>query len=145
MGVCLSCLRTDIDDQGYDERTSLLNDSRFGDEDFQNELLRQQQRQNELSTIVNNLNENLIDVYTFLSPSGSQNQSSAPQITENYSTEDDFEQPSPAQPSAGLEIREKQYPKIWTLEEKKQLLRRVAEENVKCELKAPEEPLYVDL
>lgn len=145
MGVCFSCVKSDLDDQGYDERTSLLNDSRFGDEDFQNELLRQQKRQNELSTIVNNLNENLIDVYTFLSPSSSQNRGSAPQMTENFSAEDDFEQPSPAQPSAGLEIREKQFPKIWTLEEKKQLLQQVAEENVKYDIKAPEEPLYVDL
>lgn len=144
MGLCLSCLRPDVEEQGYDERTSLLNDSRFADEEYQNELLRQQKRQNELSNIVNDLNENLIDVSTFFTSNEGPVNDGA-QVTDGYVAEDGFEQPSPALTSAGLESREKQYPKIWTLEEKAQLLERVSRENIKCELKAPQEALYVDL
>ncbi|CAR65704.1 DEHA2D18392p [Debaryomyces hansenii CBS767] len=66
MGVCLSCLRGDYDDDEINETTSLLGHGIYSDENYQEELLKQQQRQNELNVIVNELNDNLIDVSTFL-------------------------------------------------------------------------------
>ena len=66
MGVCLSCLRGDDDDDEINETTSLLGHGIYSDENYQEELLKQQQRQNELNVIVNELNDNLIDVSTFL-------------------------------------------------------------------------------
>lgn len=145
MGLCLSCLKPEVDDGGYDERTSLLNDSRYADEEYQNALLRQQQRQSELSVIVNDLSENLIDVSTFLTSNGDGSRAATPQVIENFASEEDFDQTSPALPSAGLETKEKHYPKVWSVEEKIQLLRDVAEENLKCELVAPKDALYVEL
>lgn len=145
MGLCLSCLVAEVDDNESDERTSLLGESRSGDEDFQNELLRQQQRQNELSLIVNDLSENLIDVSAFLGSNGGQNHSALSQSIDNLAGEDDSEQGSAALPSAGLENREKQYPKVWTVEEKSQLLLELAKKDYKCELSAPKDTLFVDL
>ena len=69
MGVCLSCLRGDEDDDEINETTSLLGHGIYSDENYQEELLKQQQRQNELNVIVNELNDNLIDVSTFLNKS----------------------------------------------------------------------------
>lgn len=140
MGVCLSCLRPEVDDN-YDERSSLLGDSRHADEDLQNQLLRQQQRQNELSVIVNDLNENLIDVSTFLSTNGDSIQAINTHDNENYGNDEDVV-PSPISPSAGLE---KKYPKVMSIEEMIELLREVEEEKIVCEITAPKEPLYVEL
>ncbi|CAK7898048.1 hypothetical protein CAAN1_15S03620 [[Candida] anglica] len=67
MGLCLSCLRPETDDDEYNERTSLLQHNQFSDENLQEELLKEQQRQAELNGIVNELSDNLIDVSTFLS------------------------------------------------------------------------------
>lgn len=66
MGACLSCLRGEYDDGEVNETTSLLGHGVYSDENYQEELLKQQQRQNELNVIVNDLNDNLIDVSTFL-------------------------------------------------------------------------------
>lgn len=66
MGVCLSCLRGEEEDDEINETTSLLGHGVYSDENYQEELLKQQQRQNELNVIVNELNDNLIDVSTFL-------------------------------------------------------------------------------
>lgn len=76
MGVCLSCLRPELEDDEYNERTSLLGQqNRFSDENIQEELFKQQQRQSELNGIVNELSDNLIDVSTFLSLNTTINQS----------------------------------------------------------------------
>lgn len=141
MGLCLSCLRPEVDD-GYDERSSLLGDSRYADEDLQNQLLKQQQRQNELSVIVNDLSENLIDVSTFLSTNG--DSIHAINTHENFVNDEDVGQ-SPSSPSAGLESREKKYPKVMSIEEMIQVMRDAEDEKVTCEITAPKEPLYVEL
>lgn len=75
MGVCLSCLRPEVDDDEFNERTSLLQQNRFSDENLQEEMIKQQQRQSELNGIVNELSDNLIDVSTFLSANTTVNQS----------------------------------------------------------------------
>lgn len=66
MGICLSCLRPQTDDDELNERSSLLGHRQSTDENLQEELIKQQQRQAELFGIVNELSDNLIDVPTFL-------------------------------------------------------------------------------
>lgn len=67
MGACLSCLGGN-DDSDDNERHSLLGShSRYADENVQEQLLKQQQRQSELNGIVSDLNNDLIDVSTFVS------------------------------------------------------------------------------
>lgn len=66
MGICLSCLRPENDDDDLNERSSLLGHRQSTDENLQEELIKQQQRQAELFGIVNELSDNLIDVPTFL-------------------------------------------------------------------------------
>ncbi|KAI5951713.1 hypothetical protein KGF54_004788 [Candida jiufengensis] len=76
MGVCLSCLSGNSNDDEYDENTSLLRRNQQ-QQNYQSdylqeeELLKQQQRQQELSSIVNDLSDKLIDVATFLNGGGS--------------------------------------------------------------------------
>lgn len=82
MGVCLSCLRGDDEEEDINETTSLLGSGIYGDGNYQEELLKQQQRQNELNGIVNELNSNLIDVSTFLNKSSFE-QSEYPVILDN--------------------------------------------------------------
>ncbi|KAI0461670.1 hypothetical protein LJB42_004742 [Komagataella kurtzmanii] len=64
MGICLSCLRPNYDDNDlnndYSENTPLLND-----EDNAVNSHFYEARNNELEDIVNNTNENLIDVTNF--------------------------------------------------------------------------------
>lgn len=67
MGACLSCLggQEDIDEN---ERQSLLGGHQhYDDENYQEQLIKQQQRQSELNGIVSDLNNDLIDVSTFVS------------------------------------------------------------------------------
>ena len=78
MGVCLSCLRGDVDDDEFNERTSLLHSNQFLDENVQEEILKQQQRHAELNAIVNDLSDNLIDVTTFF-----QNSNGTPEDTKS--------------------------------------------------------------
>ncbi|OBA19276.1 hypothetical protein METBIDRAFT_22105, partial [Metschnikowia bicuspidata var. bicuspidata NRRL YB-4993] len=74
MGVCFSCLGFNNDGEDYNERSSLLgNNNLYSNEDLHENLLKQQQRQNELSVIVNDLSDNLIDVSTFLSKGSTEN------------------------------------------------------------------------
>lgn len=82
MGVCLSCLRGDDEEEDINETTSLLGSGIYGDGNYQEELLKQQQRQNELNGIVNELNSNLIDVSTFLNKSSFE-QSEYPVVLDN--------------------------------------------------------------
>lgn len=80
MGACLSCLggQEDIDEN---ERQMLLgNHQNFADENYQEQLLKQQQRQSELNGIVSDLNNDLIDVSTFvLSSQAVENGEAAPE------------------------------------------------------------------
>lgn len=64
MGLCLSCIRGDgvEHEDDLNERASLLGGGRLDDVRYQEELQKQKKRQNELNTIVNNLNDELIDV-----------------------------------------------------------------------------------
>ncbi|KAK6463881.1 hypothetical protein DFJ63DRAFT_54104 [Scheffersomyces coipomensis] len=69
MGACLSCLIGNNNDDEFNENTSLLrNNNALYSNDYlqQEEQLKQQQRQHELNSIVSDLNENLIDVTSFL-------------------------------------------------------------------------------
>lgn len=75
MGLCYSCLYGDEDDGNNNERSSLFqNHQLYSEENLQEEVKKQQQRQNELAGIVNELSDNLIDVSTFMSnPTGLEN------------------------------------------------------------------------
>ncbi|ODV80444.1 uncharacterized protein CANTADRAFT_47649 [Suhomyces tanzawaensis NRRL Y-17324] len=76
MGLCLSCLRGSSDEDDVNESSSLLrNHHNIYSSDYiqEAELLKQQQRQQELNTIVNDLSDNLIDVSTFLNTSTAAN------------------------------------------------------------------------
>ncbi|EGW33639.1 uncharacterized protein SPAPADRAFT_60971 [Spathaspora passalidarum NRRL Y-27907] len=78
MGACLSCLQHTNDDE-YNETTSLLRnqDNQYTSDYVQEEqILKQQQRQQELASIVNELSDKLIDVTSFLSGGPSQSQMS---------------------------------------------------------------------
>ncbi|RLV93639.1 hypothetical protein JA1_002360 [Spathaspora sp. JA1] len=69
MGACLSCLQYSSDDE-YNETTSLLRNQEnqySGDYVQEEQILKQQQRQQELASIVNELSDKLIDVTSFLS------------------------------------------------------------------------------
>ncbi|KAK6197050.1 uncharacterized protein RJT21DRAFT_123469 [Scheffersomyces amazonensis] len=73
MGACISCLLDTFynnNDDEFNENSSLLRNNNNGlySNDYlqQEEILKQQQRQQELNSIVNDLNENLIDVSSFL-------------------------------------------------------------------------------
>lgn len=80
MGLCLSCLQPSTDEEDeYNERSSLLRSQEFySDEHLQEELLKKQQRQQELNNIVSELSDNLIDVSTFLSGQSNINSNSVP-------------------------------------------------------------------
>lgn len=94
MGLCLSCLGGNGNEDEYDETASLLRRSQQGGYDLlqEEELIKQEQRQQELNSIVNDLSENLIDVTSFLnkgSMSGIQSQSQSqllpPQLSNSES------------------------------------------------------------
>lgn len=156
MGACLSCLFGSGDDTDANERTSLLgNNNLYSDEDLQEELWKQQQRQNELNNIVNDLNEHLIDVSTFLGSNGTANgvnttpnpgsSIASPRIHDT----DDNEVSAAASPSvgpAGLEMTNRQYPHLLGVEEKLQILKaveRLGPNERKCEIEKASGPLYV--
>ena len=71
MGSCLSCLIGNSNDDEYNETSSLLRNQhlhqQYSSDYLQEEqILKQQQRQQELTSIVNELNDKLIDVASFL-------------------------------------------------------------------------------
>lgn len=66
MGICLSCLRGNDNEDDYENQALLNNQSALYSESLQENELKQQRMQ-ELNSIVNDLSENLIDVSTFLS------------------------------------------------------------------------------
>lgn len=112
----------------------------YSDEDLQKELAKQQQRQNELNTIVNDLNDHLIDVSTFLT-NGSAGVNSALPADHLYASIQDDETISPRIAPAGLEDTERQYPYLMTVEEKKNILQQAASKpkrTIVCD-----SPLYV--
>lgn len=131
MGICLSCLRpVEEDDDEFNERSSLLRGQEFyTDEHIQEELLKKQQRQQELNNIVNDLSEHLIDVSTFLSYS-TVNTTSAPGT------------PNPNDPGSS----DKQYPYIISSDEKADILKQAEHLNdsIKqaCKIESSE-PLYL--
>lgn len=148
MGACLSCLGGG-DDSDVDERTSLLNNNVYSDEHLQEEMWKQQQRQDELNTIVSDLNEHLIDVSTFLSgntqPShpGSQFLIASPRVNDG-----DFADAtaSPSVGPAGLEVPDKPYPRLVGVEEKEEIMKSVELLGVderSCSIAPASGPLYV--
>lgn len=157
MGACLSCLQPDHDDVDDNERTSLLGaNNRYSDELIQEELWKQQQRQNELNNIVSDLNENLIDVSTFLSASGTLNGGAvaspnpgssvaSPRVRDADET-DASAAPSPSVGPAGLELADRQYPHVLSVDEKLQILKAVeslTSEERRCVVAEASGPLYV--
>lgn len=129
MGACLSCLGSNSDEGDYNERTSLLNHKLYLDEDLHEELIKQQQRQNELNAIVNDLSDHLIDISTFLS---------APP---DKAADDARSAASPTVAPAGLDD-ERQYPYMWSVDEKRKLAAAAAK-TPRFAIAAPTEPLYV--
>lgn len=94
MGVCLSCLRGNDNDDDYENQALLNNQSALYTESLhENEL--KQKRMQELNTIVNDLSENLIDVSTFLSTNISS--PNTPHLSYSSSSLPQHQQP----PSAG--------------------------------------------
>lgn len=121
MGLCLSCLAPASD---VDERTSLLASDAYS-ENLQEDLLKQQQRQSELNVIVSDLSDNLIDVLTFLT----------------------HEPTSPgrlAPLSPKLAADERQFPYLYTADEKRKILQEVAQlPPLEPEISAAPKSLYV--
>lgn len=71
MGLCYSCLLGEAEDTNNERSSLLQNHQLYSEENLQEEVKKQQQRQNELAGIVNELSDNLIDVSTFMSnPTG---------------------------------------------------------------------------
>ncbi|KAF8003435.1 hypothetical protein HF325_002680 [Metschnikowia pulcherrima] len=141
MGICFSCLGLNGDDGDDGERTSLLgNNNIYSDENNYENLLKQQQRQNELSLIVNDLSDNLIDVSTFLSKdvfataNGVQN---GHNDTGAITTEDSANLPLDASDN------DKSLPYLWPLDKKLQLMKDVSTSHPLFEIKPPSESLYV--
>lgn len=132
MGLCLSCIRPDYDNEDeFNERSSLLgNQHLHSDENIQEELLKQQQRQQELNGIVNDLNDNLIDVSTFLSDPVVSN-GAIPAANLSYLTNSLQPQTTNEENGAALAheqqdgIQGKQYPYVLSPEEKKKILQEV--------------------
>lgn len=124
MGICLSCLRPAEEDE-INERSSLLRGQDFySDEHLQEEILKKQQRQQELNNIVNELNDNLIDVSTFLTTSTTP---STPNLNEFGSSD-------------------KVYPYVMTSSDKARIEQEASQldENIKlgCQIEN-KEPLYL--
>lgn len=150
MGLCFSCLGSGSDDSENNERTSLLGSHNlYSDENLQEELLKQQQRQNELSTIVNDLSDNLIDVSTFLSntPNGVTTGGEMLYLNASLGNEtEDLNGSALTSPGVGPADDERLYPYLLSVEEKVQILKAV--DNLDDELKHFEMeeasgPLYV--
>lgn len=143
MGPCLSCLRAPEEDNDANERTSLLgNGNHFSAENYHEELLKQQQRQNELNGIVNDLSDNLIDVSTFIT---------GKQLVAQESTSTGRGEPatttlanfmnSPSIKPAGLDSG-KSYPRLLDNDEKQRILASSKDEDV-VPIANPQGPLYV--
>lgn len=152
MGACLSCLGHDETDAN--ERTSLLGGAKiYSDEDLHEEAWKQQQRQNELNTIVNDLNDHLIDVSAFLSntSSGVVNTLSHPgslYLLPRLHDGDDADTvaQSPSVGPAGLDVADRQYPHLLSVDEKLEILKAVRSldaEDQKYDVVQPSGPLYV--
>ncbi|GEQ68171.1 hypothetical protein JCM33374_g1838 [Metschnikowia sp. JCM 33374] len=158
MGICFSCLGLNKDDGDYNERSSLLGSNNiYSDEDLHESLLKQQQRQNELSVIVNDLSDNLIDVSTFLS-NGSGDQYnlkstiSGSQSTDIYSSANGIpcaDEDAGSSPNSPLEAAEsndetdKSLPSLWPLDKKIQLMKEVSTSHASFNIEPPSESLYV--
>lgn len=158
MGICFSCLGLNSDDGDYNERSSLLgNNNIYSDEDVHESLLKQQQRQNELSVIVNDLSDNLIDVSTFLSKQSSENYNNKNTLSSTQSgdifatasslqgTDDDAGVPtdSPNLPLDSADDNDKPLPHLWSLEKKIQLMKDVSASHSSFDIEPPSQSLYV--
>lgn len=139
MGACLSCLIPSGDEETEERRSLLVNGNMYSDEDLQKELAKQQQRQNELNAIVNDLNDNLIDVTTFLTNGSAGANPLLPGDYLSTSIHDDEAYPRIA--SAGLEDPERQYPYLLTVAEKQRILQQAASKQKRSFV--CESPLFV--
>lgn len=138
MGLCLSCLGlNDSADDEINETSSLLRNQQMYSDDYlqEAELLKQQQRQSELNTIVNDLSDNLIDVTTFL------NEPSTNQLSYLISS-------VPEAPTGEATDESKNYPYQYTNEEKAKVVKHTAQldPNIRkeCEI-VFEEGVYLKL
>ncbi|KAJ8140096.1 hypothetical protein OXX80_004338 [Metschnikowia pulcherrima] len=158
MGICFSCLGLNGDDGDDGERTSLLgNNNIYSDENNYENLLKQQQRQNELSSIVNDLSDNLIDVSTFLSKGSvegyNKNTISSTQSTDVFATANGVQNghndtgaittEDSANSPLDASDNDKSLPYLWPLDKKLQLMKDVSTSHPLFEIKPPSESLYV--
>lgn len=122
MGACISCFKGGADDSG--EETSLLKGQQhmYGNDVEESVLLKQQQRQQELNTIVNDLTDSLIDVSLFLNTNTGETIISSPLIKPD--TETSLEDSTTISRTASTT-----FPVFITNEEKVRLTRKVSELN----------------
>lgn len=153
MGACLSCLNFGGEDDELNERSTLLDGQHvYSDENLHDELIKQQQRQSELAVIVNNLNDKLLDISTFLGPRAGHGAPIASLNSIEESTNDNFRNVTPGQsPSvapAGLDVPNLLFPSLVLYEEKQRINAEANEllaKGYKVYVKAPDHPLYVQL
>lgn len=87
MGACLSCIRGESDDSG-EESLLLKGQQQMYGNDVEESVLKQQQRQQELNTIVNDLTDSLIDVSLFLNTSTGGTMINLPVLRDSETGED---------------------------------------------------------
>lgn len=145
MGACLSCLRgSDQNDDELNENSSLLRGqhNQYSSDYLQEaELLKQQQRQQELNTIVNDLSDNLIDVTSFLN-------NEQPQTSEINGGGHNFLYRGDSANTTVDETDQKNFPAQYTQNQRLAVLKSVTELNssVKDSCKITfDEPLYLVL
>lgn len=137
MGLCLSCLESN-DEYDANERRSLLGNETFSDEDLQEDLVKQQKRQNELLLIVNDLTENLIDASSFLSKQqpGPETLGPANDAAQNLGVA--------ASPNPVLTPDDsKQLPYIWSPDQKIELMKQLAMSHETFDVLPAQNPLFV--
>ncbi|KAI3402419.2 hypothetical protein KGF56_004827 [Candida oxycetoniae] len=85
MGLCISCIYGNTNEEEDDETTSLLGRRHQNQSTEclqQEEILKQQKRHQELTAIVNDLSDKLIDVTSFLNDSTGSKSISSPSLTQ---------------------------------------------------------------
>ncbi|RCK67666.1 hypothetical protein Cantr_03418 [Candida viswanathii] len=150
MGACLSCLIGNSNDDEYNETSSLLRNQhlhqQYSSDYLQEEqILKQQQRQQELTSIVNELNDKLIDVTSFLNGSNSMHSTSNNNLSitlNGSSSANNGETPE----DEGESESTKQFPYVYSQQERDDVSSRAndIDDEVKqaCKISI-QEPLYI--
>ncbi|CAX43360.1 conserved hypothetical protein [Candida dubliniensis CD36] len=146
MGNCLSCLLGTSNDDDYNETSSLLRHQQQHNQQYlsdylqEEQILKQQQRQQELVSIVNELNDNLIDVTSFLS--GNNNNNASLGNSGILANESNINEEEEIQVSS----TKKSLPYVYTKEDKDEILKKLndIDDEVKQSFKIKSsEPLYI--